>query len=152
MRFDRSARYEGMNFTPRKQSAFARKLRREQDALPLFAAQIASEQRNWDEEKIRREENYKASIQRWRDLQAKQWRKLRAAYYAMDTETRIRCRDYMKTWRGPCNPTNFIYIVEGFNGVRETRNRELRERDRLLRQEIEQVLNDEMQQQALLQA
>lgn len=37
MRFDRYPRYEGVNFTPRKESAFARKLQREQDALPLFA-------------------------------------------------------------------------------------------------------------------
>ncbi|HBO5514600.1 TPA: hypothetical protein L4559_003494 [Pseudomonas aeruginosa] len=152
MRFDRCARYEGMNFTSRKESAFARKLQREQDSLPLFAAQIASEQRGWDEEKIRREAIYRGSVQSWRDLQAKHWRKLRSAYYAMDAETRVRCREYMLTWRGPCNPVNFIYIVEGFNGVREARNKDLRERDRLLREEIERKLDAEMQQQALLQA
>ncbi|EPP9374607.1 hypothetical protein PZF67_006340 [Pseudomonas aeruginosa] len=152
MRFDRHARFEGINFTSRKESAFARKLQREQEALPLFAEQIASEQRGWDEEKARREAASRQTLQNWRDLQAKHWRKLRAAYYAMDADTRARCREYMKAWRGPCNPVNFIYIVEGFNGVREARNKELRERDRLLREEIERKLDAEMHQQALLQA
>ncbi|HFS8928959.1 TPA: hypothetical protein ACH1VU_006235 [Pseudomonas aeruginosa] len=152
MRFDRHARFEGINFTSRKESAFGRKLQREQEALPLFAEQIASEQRGWDEEKARREAASRQTLQNWRDLQAKHWRKLRASYYAMDAETRSRCREYMKAWRGPCNPVNFIYIVEGFNGVREARNKELRERDRLLREEIERKLDAEMHQQALLQA
>ncbi|QUG93109.1 hypothetical protein GR140_30550 (plasmid) [Pseudomonas putida] len=151
MRFDRYPRYEGVNFTPRKESAFARKLQREQDALPLFAEQVASEQRDWDDEKSRRESASRKTDQKWRDFMAKSWRKVRAAYYAMDTERRARCREYMLSWRGPCNPVNFIYIVEGFNGVREERNRTLREQDRQLREEIGRQLATEMRQQPLLQ-
>lgn len=152
MRFDRHVRYEGINFTPRKESAFTRKLQREQDALPLFSEQIASEQRGWDEEKARRVTAARKTLQSWRDLQARHWRKVRAAYYEMDAETRARCREYMGQGRGPCNPVNFIYIVEDFNGTREERNQRLRERDRLLREEIARKHDAEMYQQPLLPA
>ncbi|HGO9799714.1 TPA: hypothetical protein ACLEB8_004904 [Pseudomonas aeruginosa] len=146
MLFKRFERCAPVNFTPRKEAAFARKLKREQDSMPLFAEQIAQEQRGWDEEKVNREERWRKSVQRMRDLQAKHWRKVRAAYYALDSETRARCRDYMEQWRGGYTPTNFIYIVEGFSGVREKREQRLRERDRQLRQEIERKLDAEMQQ------
>lgn len=50
MLFKRFERCTPVNFTPRKEAAFARKQKREQDSMPLFAEQIAQEQRGWDEE------------------------------------------------------------------------------------------------------
>ncbi|HEP8970235.1 TPA: hypothetical protein VDU83_002573 [Pseudomonas aeruginosa] len=149
MLFKRYERHTPVNFTTRKEAAFARKQKREQDSMPLFADQIAQEQAGWDDEKQRREERWIKSVQRMRDLQAKHWRRVRAAYYALDQATRTRCRDYMEQWRGGYTPTNMIYVIEGFSGAREEREKRLRDEDRQLRVQIQRQLDAEMQQSPL---
>lgn len=47
MQFKRADRHEAITYTSRKQAAFNRKLAREQQAMPLFADQIAQEQHSW---------------------------------------------------------------------------------------------------------
>ena len=84
-----------------------------------------------------------------RDLQAKHWRRVRAAYYALDQATRTRCREYMEQWRGGYTPTNMIYVIEGFSGAREEREKRLREENRQLRVQIQRQLDAEMQQSPL---
>ncbi|KSQ21712.1 hypothetical protein APB26_32545 [Pseudomonas aeruginosa] len=149
MLFKRYERHTPVNFTQRKAAAFARKQKREQDSMPLFADQIAQEQVGWDDEKQRREERWVKSVQRMRDLQAKHWRRVRQAYYALDQVTRARCREYMAQWRGGYTPTNMIYVIEGFSGAREEREKRLREEDRQLRVQILRQLDAQMEQSPL---
>ena len=56
MRFKRQERYGPRQLTDRQRAAYARKLVKEQNRYPLFAAHVAAEQRGIDEEAARREQ------------------------------------------------------------------------------------------------
>jgi len=85
IRFKKSPPYECTD-TPRKRAALRRKQRREREALPLFAEQIAEEQPSEDEEMAHRTVASAAQAARWRDDRAPQWRKARCMIDALPVE------------------------------------------------------------------
>ncbi|GAB3385899.1 hypothetical protein [Azotobacter armeniacus] len=117
MQFKRAERHEAITYTSRKQAAFNRKLVREQQSMPLFADQIAQEQHSWDEEKRRRDERNRRSVQRMRDLYARQWRKVRKDYHALPPELKAQCKARWHAFWGPKTPGNLAYFVDQLNGA-----------------------------------
>ncbi|MGU7775666.1 hypothetical protein ACV229_36625 [Burkholderia sp. MR1-5-21] len=134
MRFDRQPRDEGYQWTRRKESAYLNRHKRiaqriERD-YPLFADEFApAPETNVDAEKARRIRMARESEQRMRDLDARQWRRARAAYFACDPATRGRIMAEWQSWSGPAKVLYFTYVVEKHNGVGEARSRVMRERD-----------------------
>jgi len=104
MQFKRAERHEAITYTSRKQAAFNRKRVREQQSMPLFADQIAQEQHPWDEEKRRRDQRNRRSVQRMRDLYARQWRKVRKDYPALPPALKAQCKAQWHAFWGPKNP------------------------------------------------
>lgn len=117
MRFRRRPRIDGLRFSNRKAVAFERRKQREQDRLPLFAAEIAASQISWEQEQTRREMLSFKTEQEWRSRIASWWRKGRALYFAEPIETRKKIMDAWRAWAGPTDATYFIYIVELHNGT-----------------------------------
>jgi len=87
MRFTRYGRCEFTD-TQRKRAAIRRKQRREREALPLFAEQIASEQPAEDDVMARRQTEWEAHTRRQRDRQAQDWRRARARLHAYPADVR----------------------------------------------------------------
>lgn len=87
MRFTRYGRCEFTD-TKRKRAAIRRKQRREREALPLFAEQIASEQPAEDDVMVRRQTEWEAHTQRQRDRQAQDWRRARGRLQAYPVDVR----------------------------------------------------------------
>lgn len=82
--------------TGRKVSAWKRKLKAEQAALPLFAELIAERQLTPEQEMARRVAlDWRAEEQARRDRHAAHWREARARYYALPVKVRSVVRD---TW------------------------------------------------------
>ena len=78
IRFKRALKSEKRGVTPRRLAAAKRTLERQADALPLFSAQIKSEQPT-PEERIRTfDDSHAEWAQGMRDHYAKIWRKARA--------------------------------------------------------------------------
>ena len=77
MRFKRLDRYEFTD-TPRKRAALIRKQRNEREALPLFAAQIASEQHSPNDIMAARAERAAKLEMERRQQRAADWRRARA--------------------------------------------------------------------------
>lgn len=119
-------RHEPITTNRRKESAFARKQAREAASLPLFAEQIREDQHDWDAELGRREKANFAFVISQRRLWVRFWRKARAAYFALPAEVRAACKAEWDAWRGPHTPTNLIYIVQKYNGVRAEREAKMR--------------------------
>ncbi|SEJ56709.1 hypothetical protein SAMN04244572_04905 [Azotobacter beijerinckii] len=117
MQFKRAERHEAITYTSRKQAAFNRKLAREQQAMPLFADQIAQQQHSWDEEKRLRDQRNQRSVQRMRDLYARQWRKVRKDYYALAPALQAQCKARWHAFWGPKTPANLAYFVDQLNGA-----------------------------------
>lgn len=121
MRFARLECYDPITFTERKAAAFARRQRRERDALPLFADQVAAKQTDWETEQMRRQELARQCEKGMRDLEAKHWRQARADYFAMNAKQRAACISEWNAWKGPRKATSFAYVVSKHNGVYEAR-------------------------------
>lgn len=110
-------RQEKRTVTERMKKAFERKQAREAESLPLFGDQIREIQHSWEEEKRLRDLHDGKVTDRMRQNHAAVWRKARAAYFALDADTRAKCRAAWNAWVGPSDPLYLIYVVNQFNGV-----------------------------------
>lgn len=141
MKFEKSPlRHVQRSFEDRHRATFDRKQTRECARLPLLAEHVREQQRSWDDEQARRQASDDAFVCRQRNLEAKFWRKGRAAYFALPAEARTECRAYWDAWRGPAKGTNLIYVVERFNGVGEAREAMMREDSRAMDRRITERL------------
>lgn len=144
MRFDRRRRLTGSTWTKRKEAAYLQRhkrvaLRIERD-VPLFADQYEPQpDTDVEAEKARRDRRATEGEQTMRNLDAKHWRKGRAAYFACEPEMRARITEEWNRWRGPLRATYFIYIVEKHNGEAERRRQYYDEQHRKL---LERILPD----------
>ena len=134
MRFDREPRPEGYRWTARKEAMHLRREAREVAKIardyPLFVGQFQPPPaRPVDEERARRERQLRESDQRWRELMASQWRRVRREYFACTPDMRAAILEEWNRWRGPARPVYFIYVVEKHNGVLEEKSRVHRERE-----------------------
>jgi hypothetical protein len=124
MRFDRRRRYDGYNWSARKETAYLQRHRREakriERDIPLFADQYAPQPTNdVDDEKARRERMAAESDRTMRDLSAKQLCCAYAQHFACSAEVRATVTDAWRRWRGPAEPGYFVYVLEQHNGVGE---------------------------------
>ncbi len=114
MRFQRYGRFT-FEWTDRKAAAAVRRLQRERDAYPLFSDQIAQEQPSLDVIKARRIEGAAAAEQRMRNLQARQWRSLRADLFTLPARQRA---ELVRFWNTasyfPGRPVDFGYVLRRY--------------------------------------
>jgi hypothetical protein len=92
MRYTRYERHRPIDFTARRQSAFARKQARERQRYPLFSDHVAAEQRSADEEVIHRVRRADSFESRMRAFHAKTWRKSRALFFRQPDAIRAEIR------------------------------------------------------------
>ena len=146
MRFERRPKVEGYTWTARKEAAYLQRHKRvakriERD-IPLFASQYVPEpDTDIDVEKARRERMAIEGDQAMRDLEAKHWRKARAAYFACPPDLRAKIAEEWKRWPGPARGAYFIYVVEKHNGDAERRRLHYAAENRVLVARIWQQLN-----------
>ena len=126
MRFRRRPPLDGLNLSSRKEMAFERKKKREQERHPLFADEIAAGQSSWDQEATRREILSHRIEQEWRGRIASWWKKGRRLYFAEPIEVRQKIMAEWRAWTGPADATYFIYIVEIHNGTMATRDQAMK--------------------------
>lgn len=141
MRFERRPRMTGYTWTRRKEAAYlqrhVRVARRIERDVPLFAEQFAPQpETDVDAERARRERRAIDGEQTMRNLDARHWRKGRAAYFACPPELRLQIAEEWNRWRGPLHATYFIYVVEKHNGEAERRRLYYEERRRALVERI----------------
>jgi len=141
MRFDRQPQIEGYNWTARKEAMYLKRHEREakriERDIPLFADQFApAPSLDVEDEKARRDRMARRSEQTMRNLDAKHWRKGRAAYFACAPEVRALIAEEWRNWRGPAKPGYFIYVVEKHNGEGAERSRRIAEREAQIRERI----------------
>jgi hypothetical protein len=108
MRFKRWMRVTPYEDTNRKRAAFRRKMMVEQQAMPLFAAEVAAAQPAEDEVFARRADVWVRSQQRGRDERAQEWRKQRARLAQLGANLRpmvIEC------WRNCPYPADPVYLA-----------------------------------------
>jgi hypothetical protein len=113
MRFQRHGRYEFKD-THRKRVAFTTKLRREREALPLFAEEIAEEQArrpDVDEVMQQRAIGFAESEQKWRDHRASKWREARAKLSSYDEASRPVIRKFWSDAPYPADPTYLLGML-----------------------------------------
>jgi len=110
MRFKKTPTFEFTD-TPRKRAALRRKQRRERDALPLFAEQIAAEQPSGDEEMSRRAELSDAQEIRWRSDRAAEWRKARRMIDSLPAEERLAIRRVWDCAPYPADPSRLLSVL-----------------------------------------
>ncbi|CAM2198428.1 conserved protein of unknown function (plasmid) [Paraburkholderia kururiensis] len=141
MRFQRTPRFGDYVWSRRKEAAYLRRHERiakriERD-IPLFAGQYVPEpETDVEAEKARRQRMAAASEQSIRDLEAKHWRKGRAAYFACAPEIRAQITAEWNAWTGPLKAGYFIYVVEKHSGEAE-RRRQFYEAER--RTQVERI-------------
>jgi hypothetical protein len=146
MRFERRPRAEGYTWTSRKEAAYLQRHKRvakriERD-IPLFADQYAPEpETDIDAEKARREKMAINGDQSMRDLEARHWRKGRAAYFACSPEIRARISAEWNRWTGPLRGSYFIYVLEKHTGEAERRRLYFENERRVLVDRLHQELN-----------
>lgn len=112
MRFAPTPRREGYNVTPRKVAAFERKKIAQRDALPLFAEATAATQISAADEMARRIEDAERRTAERRAQLARDWRNVRARFYALPAHVRAPIAAYWSRWTGPANAGNLIYIIQ----------------------------------------
>lgn len=100
--------------TSRKRAAFRRKQKRERDALPLFAEQIAATQHSEDEEMHRRAVSSAAQELRDRNARAREWREARRW---LDTMPRRTSRALRAAWDCapyPADPSRLLGFLRDY--------------------------------------
>lgn len=100
--------------TSRKRAAFRRKQKRERDALPLFAEQIAATQHSEDEEMHRRAVSSAAQELRDRNARAREWREARRWLDAMPRRTRRALRVAWDCAPYPADPSRLLGILRDY--------------------------------------
>ena len=107
MRFKRYPKHV-FEDTPRKRAALRRKQQREREALPLFAAQIASEQPDEDSVMAERAQRWDRTEDNWRKERAEKWRRGRAiiASYSHNEARALR-----HAWQCAPYPADPVYLL-----------------------------------------
>lgn len=114
MRFKRPPPYEFTD-TSRKRAALRRKQRREREALPLFAEQIAEEQPSENEVMARRAVASATQEARWRDDRAAQWRKARRMIDALPADERRAVRRVWDCAPYPADPCRLLGVLHSYS-------------------------------------
>lgn len=120
MRFKPSRRPEPYRVTPRKVSAYNRRLVRERDALPLLANVVAADQLPADVEMERRSRQWDAATMERRAWLAAKWRAVRARYYALPPHIRRAVDLSWSRYGGPKDAVNLsghLWRVAGEHGA-----------------------------------
>lgn len=112
MRFKPSPRFEFKD-TPRKRSALRRKQRKEREALPLFADQIAEQQPSEDEVMQSRAQLSDQIERRDRTKRAADWRQARAEIDAMPESLRKRLKTAWDCAPYPADPSRLLGFIRG---------------------------------------
>ncbi len=97
--------------TERKRAAFRRKKQREQDALPLFADQIARKQRTDDEEMAGRTITWENSQNRDRRRRARDWRLARRLIGELPHATAMALRRIWNCAPYPADPSRLLGMI-----------------------------------------
>jgi hypothetical protein len=113
MRFTRRERFGEFQWTSRKEAAARRSLKREQERLPLFAAQIAEEQPSIEEIRRRRTIAWTDSEQTWRQLKARHWRQARSRLRLEPVARQKIMLEYWNTHRW--YPGDPLYLIAMLN-------------------------------------
>ncbi len=117
MRFKRTDRHPFTD-TPRKRAALARKQRRERDALPLFAGEIANEQRGTDEIMADRAKAWANDEARMRQREAQTWRKARARLASYTDRERAALLAYWQRCGWPATGTYLLSMLHMYDNGR----------------------------------
>ena len=114
MRFKPYGRY-AFEWTQRKEAAAARRLRREREAYPLFAEQIAQQQPSIDAIRQRRIEQSAKTERDMRARQAARWRAVRAQVFAIPASDRAELLRYWNAHRWfPGEPQHLGYLIRKY--------------------------------------
>ncbi|WP_299913076.1 hypothetical protein [uncultured Paracoccus sp.] len=114
MRFIKSTRHPFTD-SARKRAALIRKQKTEREAMPLFAAEIAADQRSSDDVMQTRAENWAASEARRRQRRAERWRQARREIDAMPPRMRRKVR---AAWDGAPYPADPVYLLDFLHELR----------------------------------
>lgn len=106
MRFKRHQRFP-FEDTPRKRAALAVKQRREREAIPLFASDVAAGQRDADTVMRERAERWERAQIEGRARRAQLWRDARKKLAAYPIEQR---RDLLAYWQRCGWPADPVYL------------------------------------------
>jgi len=121
MKFERYTRYEPVTITQRKEAAYARKLEKERARYPLFSDHVASEQRSFDAEIVRRHSAQHAAEAGMRAFHAKTWKKSRTHYFTLPEDVQAQVRVQWNSWVGPRTSTYFAWLVDTLSGEQAKR-------------------------------
>lgn len=114
MRFKKYERF-ALTWTTRKAAAAARKLRREQEALPLLADLIREIQPTIEQIRARREDVAAVTDRHFRAFRARQWRQVRAALATIAPLDRCTVRAYWNTHTAfPGDPPYLAYVIRQY--------------------------------------
>lgn len=113
MKFDRYLRAERRPITGRRLAAARRALQRQADSVALFPELQPTET---PEERCRRfDDTSLATVQRWRDTRAADWRRARRTLRALPTE--IQARVHQRWTRNRFMPGDPVYLLETIRAV-----------------------------------
>lgn len=110
MRFKRLPQF-AFTDTPRKRAALRRKQRREREALPLFADQIAAQQPSEDAVMAQRAVQSEQSERIWRRDRAAEWRKARGNIAVMPAKQRAIVRQMWNCAPYPADPSRLLGML-----------------------------------------
>jgi phytoene dehydrogenase-like protein len=110
MRFDRTGHY-AFRDTERKRQAFERKKKKEQERYPLFAEQIAAEQRDVDTEMSLRRASWDRHEVSGRAQRARDWIRARAKLATYPSEVRKELQAYWSRCGWPATPTYLLSMM-----------------------------------------
>lgn len=114
MRFIKSTRHPFTD-TARKRAALARKQKAEREAMPLFADEIAANQRSPNDVMRARAEAWAVSEARTRKWRAERWRQARREIDAMPPRMRRKVR---VAWDGAPYPADPAYLLDFLHDLR----------------------------------
>ncbi|CAG9186041.1 hypothetical protein [Cupriavidus pampae] len=130
MRFTRFERYEPIQRSRRRESAFARKQTRERERYPLFPDQVAGEQHGADEEFARRQRQSDRFEATQRAFHARVWREARTRFFSLPEALKQEVRSKWRAWTGPTTANYFSYMVDELSGDQARRVAEAAGRQR----------------------
>lgn len=118
MRFRRHQRSEFQE-TSRKRAALLRKQKKEREALPLFADQIAAEQPSVETVMGERRERWASQEVKQRQSRAIKWREGRAKLHQYPAAQRRRLLDFWNRHRWfPADPVYLLEMLNMYDGGR----------------------------------
>ncbi len=109
--------------TSRKRAALRRKQRREREALPLFAAQIAQEQPSEDQVMKERAQAWSEQEIRDRNARAKKWRDARRQIASLPDDARRAIRRVWDCAPYPADPDRLLSVLHSYSLGRIDLNR-----------------------------